>query len=92
MRWHPVMLTMLPPSSLFFLVSVASALVLDTPSGWQAGEAVTERWQTEHGDPAQFNLELSSAQNNGNGNRVVAQNVRTANGAVSFRLPNVSAG
>ncbi|KZT65704.1 hypothetical protein DAEQUDRAFT_740491 [Daedalea quercina L-15889] len=81
-----------PHSSLFFLVSVASALVLDTPSGWYSGETVTERWQIQPSDPAQFNLELSSAGNNNNGNWDVANNVHTANGAVTFRLPNVPAG
>ncbi|TFY67503.1 hypothetical protein EVJ58_g1583 [Rhodofomes roseus] len=78
-------------SSLLFLASLASALVLDTPSGWKSGQEVTEHWQIQRGDPAAFNLELRSS-NNQNNNWDVANNVRTANDEVTFRLPKVPAG
>ncbi|KAH9927621.1 uncharacterized protein B0H18DRAFT_1118426 [Fomitopsis serialis] len=77
-------------SSLLLLVSVASALVLDTPSGWRSGQTVTEHWQTQPGDAATFNLELANNQNNHQWD--VDNNVRTADEAATFRLPNVPAG
>ena len=80
-----------PRSALLAFVAAASALVLETPNNWHANERVTERWQEQNGDPAQFDLQLAAANNN-NRNWDVANNVRTANEQVSFRVPNVPAG
>ena len=65
--------------------------MLETPNNWHANERVTERWQEQNGDPAQFDLQLAAANNN-NRNWDVANNIRTANEQVSFRVPNVPAG
>lgn len=78
-------------SALLAFVAAASALVLDTPNGWYANQRVTERWQEQNGDPAQFNLQLATANNN-NRNWALVDNVRTANEQVSFQVPNVPAG
>lgn len=80
---------------LLAFVAAASALVLDAPNNWHANERVTERWQEQNGDPAQFGLQLAAANNNNknnNRNWDVANNVRTANEQVSFQVPNVPAG
>ena len=80
-----------PRSALLAFVAAASALVLDTPNNWHANERVTEGWRQQNGDPAQFDLQLAQANNN-NKNWDVADNVRTSNQQVSFRVPNVPAG
>lgn len=80
-----------PHSALLAFVAAASALVLDTPNNWHANDRVTERWQEQNGDPAQFDLQLAAANNNNN-NWDLANNVRTANEQASFNVPNVPAG
>ncbi|TFY58024.1 hypothetical protein EVJ58_g6665 [Rhodofomes roseus] len=79
-------------SSLFLVVSAANALVLygPPPSGWAPGKTVTERWQSQSGDPARFTLTLQ-AYDSEQSYALVAV-VETSAGSVTFALPDVNAG
>lgn len=77
-------------SALLTFAASASAFLLDTPDVWYADERATERWQWQGGlpDPAQFDLLLV----NNNSNWDLANNVRTVDEEVSFKVPDVPAG
>ncbi|KAH9836406.1 uncharacterized protein C8Q71DRAFT_724189 [Rhodofomes roseus] len=82
-----------PFSSLLMAVSAANALGLDAPppDGWTPGETVTEGWQSQPGDPANFTLTLQAFDISQRSYALVAV-VETSAGSVTFALPDVSTG
>ena len=72
--------------SLLFLVSVASALVIEAPEVWVSGATVTETWEaTSPDDPVYFSLELRTT----DASYAIADNLLTARGSVTLTLPTV---
>ncbi|KAH9922524.1 uncharacterized protein B0H18DRAFT_1018036 [Fomitopsis serialis] len=81
-------------SSLVLLFSTANALQLHNLTyRYYQGETLTENWQSQSGDPASFSLLLqSTARQAPPETFALVADVSTAEGSVSFTVPDVSDG
>lgn len=72
------------------LASLASALILENPTGTFPGASVEEYWETQAGDPSQFTLLLANI--DGGVPLALAASVNTSVGHVFFQTPDVPVG
>ncbi|KZT08587.1 uncharacterized protein LAESUDRAFT_723460 [Laetiporus sulphureus 93-53] len=78
-------------SALIALVPLASALVLETPNGWQSNGVVNISWVTASGDPSSVSFELTNPDIFHN-SYAIATNIQSSLGFLSLTLPTVDVG